>query len=223
MGSRIDPYLHQRRSGSTLLYQLHKPNERFLRSRCRDRQRCRSPHRPSLNPIFFQEHCGRCCQRTRPIHPRHCPRRNSPICWILPTSRSSMLFSNITLLLALLHSSRTSQTVRGSRHSKEMMSLSRSTPLSGSTTQLPSLPISLRPTVSFTSSTKCSTLQLLASTLWTLLPPNQTFPPSSLPSRLASSLTTSQPRVRSLSSHQPTGRSPSCPRRNSPICWILPT
>merc|ERR1712166_1041216 len=159
MGSRIDPYLHQRRSGSTLLYQLHKPNERFLRSRCRDRQRCRSPHRPSLNPIFFQEHCGRCCQRTRPIHPRHCPRRNSPICWILPTSRSSMLFSNITLLLALLHSSRTSQTVRGSRHSKEMMSLSRSTLLSGSTTQLPSLPILLRPTVSFTSSTKCSVLQ----------------------------------------------------------------
>merc|ERR1711865_980440 len=104
-----------------------------------------------------------------------------------------------------------------------MMSLSRSTPLSGSTTQLPSLPISLRPTVSSTSSTKCSTLQLLPSTLWKLLPPNQSFPPSSLPSRLASSLTPSRARVRSLSSHQPTRHSPSCPRRNSPICWTLPT
>merc|ERR1712195_309232 len=111
----------------------------------------------------------------------------------------------------------TSQTVRRSRHSKEIVSLS------SSTTQLPSLPISKPPTVSSTSSTKCSTLQLLASTLWKLLPPNQSFPPSPLPSRLASSLTPSRARVRSLSLHQPTRRSPSCPLERSPICWILPT
>merc|ERR1711865_1288459 len=121
------------------------------------------------------------------------------------------------LLLALLHSPRTSQTVRRSRQSKEIVSLS------CSTTQLPSLPISKPPTVSSTSSTKCSTLQLLPSILWKLLPPNQTCPPSSLPSKLASSLAPSRARVHSLSSHQPTRRSPSCPRRNSPTCWILPT
>merc|ERR1712166_239846 len=200
---------------ASTLWKLLPPNQSFPPSSLPSRLASSlTSSRPRVRSLSSHQPTGRSPS---------CPRQNSPICWILPTSRSLMLFSNITLLLALLHSSRTSQTVRGSRHSKEMMSLSRSTPLSGSTTQLPSLPISLPPTVSSTSSTKCSTLQLLASTLWKLLLPNQSYPPSSLPSRLASSLMPSRPRVRSLSSHQPTGRSPSCPRRNSPICRILPT